>query len=268
MVGTGGAVAIAGFYIEGPPGATKQLLVRGIGPALAGFGISGALTQPTVTVFNSGGTAVATNTGWGSNANAAQVATVSSQVGAFALASGSADSALLANLAPGSYTAQLSGVGSSTGVGLVEVYETNAADPTLLTNLSTRAQVGTGANILIGGFAVIGTQPATVLVRGIGPALAGFGVTGYLAAPTLTVYNSSQVPVGTNAGWGNAPNNSAQILSQITATSASVGAFALAANSLDCVLLLTLPPGSYTAEVGGVNNATGIALVEVYQVPP
>jgi sugar lactone lactonase YvrE len=268
MVGTGGAVAIAGFYIEGPPGATKQLLIRGIGPALAGFGITGALTQPTVTVFNSGGTAVATNTGWGSNANAAEVATVSSQVGAFALASGSADSALLANLAPGSYTAQLSGVGSSTGVGLVEVYETNTSDPTLLTNLSTRAQVGTGANILIGGFSVVGTQPATVLVRGIGPALAGFGVTGYLAAPTLTVYNSSQVQVGTNTGWGNAPNNSAQMLSQITATSASVGAFALAANSLDCVLLLTLPPGSYTAEVGGVNNATGIALVEVYQVPP
>jgi hypothetical protein len=268
MVGTGGAVAIAGFYIEGPPGATKQLLIRGVGPALAGFGISGALTQPTVTVFNSAGTSVASNTGWGSNANAAEVATVSSQVGAFALASGSADSALLASLAPGSYTAQLSGAGSSTGVGLVEVYETNTSDPTLLTNLSTRAQVGTGTNILIGGFSVVGTQPATVLVRGIGPALAGFGVTGYLAAPTLTVYNSSQVQVGTNTGWGNAPNNTAQVLSQITATSASVGAFALPANSADCVLLLTLPPGSYTAEVGGVNNATGIALVEVYQVPP
>jgi hypothetical protein len=265
-VGTAGGIAIAGIYVEGTPGATKQLLIRGVGPALGSFGISGFLAQPTISVFNSAGTVVASNTGWGTSANAAEVATVTAQVGAFALPTGSADSALLADLAPGSYSVQLSGVGSSTGVGLVEVYETDTLDPTLLTNLSTRAQVGTGGSILIGGFAVVGTQPATVLVRAIGPALAGFGVTGFLAAPTLTVFNSSQVQVATNTGWGNSPNT--QILSQITNTSASVGAFALGANTPDCVLLLTLAPGQYTAEVSGVNGSTGIALVEVYQVPP
>jgi len=143
-------------------------------------------------------------------------------------------------------------------------------DPTLLVNLSTRAQVGTGGSILIGGFNIVGTQPATVLVRAIGPALAGFGVTGFLSNPTLTVFNSSQVqvPGGTNTGWGNTPNNSTQMLSLIETTSASVGAFALTANSGDCVLLLTLQPGSYTAEVSSANGSTGIALVEVYQVPP
>ena len=267
VVGTGGAIAIAGIYVEGPPGSTKQLLIRGVGPALAPFGVTGFLTQPTISVYNSGNAAVATNTGWGSGPNAAEVATVSSQVGAFALASGSADSALLADLAPGSYTVELSGVGSSTGVGLVEVYETNTSDPTLLTNLSTRAQVGTGGSILIGGFAIAGTQPATVLVRGIGPALGSFGVTGFLAQPVLTVFDSKQNQVGVNTGWYNAPNNS-QTISQIASTSTAVGAFALPAGSADCVLLLTLQPGSYTAEVTGVGNATGIALVEVYQVPP
>jgi sugar lactone lactonase YvrE len=268
LVGTGGAIAIAGIYIEGTPGATKELLIRGVGPTLADFGVSGFLAQPTISVYNSGGTVVASNTGWGTNPNAAEVASVTSQINAFALPSGSADSALLADLAPGSYSVQLSGVGSSTGIGLVEVYETDTSDPTLLTNLSTRAQVGTGGSILIGGFVVNGTQPATVLVRAIGPALAGFSVTGYLAQPVLTVYNASQVMVGTNTGWGNTPNNSTQMLSQIEATSASVGAFALTANSADCVLLLTLQPGNYTAEVTGVGNSSGIALVEVYQVPP
>jgi hypothetical protein len=151
---------------------------------------------------------------------------------------------------------------------LVEVYETDTSDPTLLINLSTRAQVGTGGNILIGGFNIVGTQPATVLVRGIGPALAGFGVTGYLPATTLTVVNSSQVVMGTNTGWENSPNATTAAINQIISTSASVGAFALTAPSNDSVLLLTLQPGSYTAEVSSPNNSTGIALVEVYQVPP
>jgi sugar lactone lactonase YvrE len=266
MVGTGGAVAIAGIYIEGPPGATKQLLIRGVGPALASFGVGGVLSQPTISVFNSGGSMIATNTGWGTGANAADVATVTSQIGTFALPAGSADSALLADLAPGSYSVQLSGANSSTGVGLVEVYETNSSDPTLLTNLSTRGLVGTGGNILIGGFSITGSQAATVLVRAIGPTLASFSISGFLAQPVLTVLNSSQVvvPGGTNTGWTSSPNNVAQIVS----TSAAVGAFALPTGSADSVLLLTLQPGTYTAEVSGVGNSTGIALVEVYQVPP
>jgi hypothetical protein len=270
FVGTGGEITIAGINIQGSPGATKQLLIRGVGPALTSFGVSGVLAQPTISVYNSAGVLVpgATNTGWGTNANAAQVASISAQIGAFALPTGSADSALLADLAPGSYTVELSGVNSTTGVGLVEVYETDTSDPTLLINLSTRAQVGTGGNILIGGFNIVGTQPATVLVRGIGPALAGFGVTGYLPATTLTVVNSSQVVMGTNTGWENSPNATTAAINQIISTSASVGAFALTAPSNDSVLLLTLQPGSYTAEVSSPNNSTGIALVEVYQVPP
>jgi sugar lactone lactonase YvrE len=264
LVGTGGGIAIAGFVIDGAPGQTKQVLIRGVGPELSAFGVGGLLAQPTISVFNAGGTVIATNTGWGTGSNPAEVAAVSAQLGAFALPAGSADCALLADLAPGNYTVQLSGVGSSTGVGLVEVYETDTSDPTLLVNLSTRAQVGTGGNILIGGFNIYGTQPATVLVRGVGPALAGLGVSGSLAQPVLTVIDANQNTVGTNTGWENPPNNPAQIMS----VSASVGAFALAPNSADCALILTLQPGTYTAEVSGANGSTGIALVEVYQVLP
>ena len=262
LVGTGGGIAIAGFVVEGPPGETKQVLIRGIGPTLANFGITGTLASPTISLF-SGTMAVASNTGWGTNSNAAQIAAVTSQVGAFALASGSADSALLANLLPGPYSVELSGVGSTTGVGLLEIYEANTADPELLVNISTRAQVGVGDNILIAGFVVRGTQPAKVLIRGIGPALSAFGVTGYLAQPILTVVDNNGNAVGTNTGWG-ANSNAADI---VTAAS-EVGAFGLTTGSADSALLLTLNPGLYTAEVTGADNSTGVALAEVYQVPP
>lgn len=262
LVGTGGGIAIAGFVIEGPAGATKQVLVRGVGPALSQFGVSGVLAQPSISVF-SGGAVVASNTAWGTGANPAEVASVSDQVGAFALAEGSADSALLASLAPGPYSVQLSGVGSTTGVGLIEVYEVNPSDPALLANISTRAQVGTGGDILIAGFVVRGTQPAAVLVRAVGPTLSTFGVSGFLAQPVLSVLDSTGAVVGTNTGWGTAPSPS-----QLSSVAQAVGAFALNTGSADSALLLTLQPGSYSAEVTGVNGTTGIALVEVYQAPP
>jgi len=163
---------------------------------------------------------------------------------------------------PGAYSVELSGVGSTTGVGLVEVYEADRTDPAVLANLSTRAEVGTGANILLAGFVVLGAQPATVLVRGVGPALAGFGVSGILAKPVLTVADSGGVTVATNTGWGTNAN-----AAQIAAVSSQVGAFALPSGSADSALLLTLAPGTYSAEVAGAGGTTGIALVEVYQVP-
>jgi hypothetical protein len=263
LVGTGGGITIAGFVIQGPPGEAKQVLIRGVGPTLGSFGVTGALAAPTLTLVNSAGTTIESDTAWGSGSNASQIAALSSQVGAFALPSGSADSALLASLEPGTYTAQLSGVGGTTGIGLVEVYEANTSDPELLANISTRAQVGTGSGILIAGFVVQGSQPAKVLIRGVGPALAAFGVPGVLAKPVLTVYNSSGTAVQSNTGWQTAPNPA-----EITSVGAAVGAFALAGGSADSALVLALPPGSYTAEVTGVNGTTGIALVEVYQAPP
>ena len=258
---TGGEIAIAGFVINGPAGQTKQVLIRGVGPTLSEFSVTGVLAQPTITLFNSSNTSIASNTGWGTNTDTAAIVTASAQVGAFALPSGSADSAMLASLAPGQYSVELTGVGSSTGVGLVEVYETDTSDPKQLINISTRGEVGTGGNILIAGFVIGGTEPATVLVRAVGPALANFGVAGFLANPVLTVFNSSDSVVATNTGWGTGTDPS-----QITSVGTSVGAFALAAGSADSALVLTLPPGSYSMQVTGASGTTGIALAEVYQV--
>lgn len=228
---TGGGIAIAGFVINGPPGESKQVLIRGVGPALSQFSVADALAQPTITLFDSTNTAIASNTGWGTNADTADIVAASALVGAFALPAGSADSAMLTSLTPGQYSVELTGVGSSTGIGLVEVYETNTADVAHLINISTRGEVGTGGNILIAGFVVEGTQAATVLVRAVGPTLSSFNVAGFLANPVLTVFDSGDNPIATNTGWGTGTNPS-----QITSVGVSVGAFALTPGSADSAL--------------------------------
>jgi outer membrane protein assembly factor BamB/subtilisin family serine protease len=281
MVGTGGNIAIAGTHVSAPAGATKQLLVRGIGPTLSSFGLSGVLAAPTVAVYDSNGAVIVSNTGWGTAPVAgnstmtgvtfrAATASDMSSVGAFSLASGSADSALVINLPDGNYTVELSGVNNGQGVGLVEVYEMNTSAPTLFTDISTRAQVGTGGNILIAGFVVAGSQPATVLVRGIGPALSGYGVSGVLAQPTIGVYDSTSVLIVSNTGWGSAPVAGTSTVSGVSyrqATAADMskaGAFALTSGSADSAMVLTLPAGAYSVEISGVGSTTGVALAEVY----
>jgi hypothetical protein len=181
-------------------------------------------------------------------------------VGAFPLASGSADSALLLNLAPGAYTMQISGVAQSTGVALGEVYEVGSSGASAL-NLSTRGFVGAGA-ALINGLAVTGTAPQQVLVRGDGPALAGFSVANPLAKPVLQLFDSAGNLIATNSGWSTNAN-----AVQIASTAANVGAFALAPGSADSALLVTLQPGNYTVMITGAAGATGIALAETYAVP-
>jgi hypothetical protein len=260
-VGTGANILIPGFVISGS--GTETLLIRADGPALTGFGVAGALAQPSLSVFNSAGTVVASNTGWGTNANAdpAQIAGAAADVGAFALASGSADCALIARLPAGAYTVQVSGVGNSTGVALAEVYELSSGG-TRLANISTRALVGTGANIIIPGFVIAGTGSEQLLARGDGPALTAFGVSGALAQPSLSVFDSTGSVIATNAGWGTGSNPAG-----ITSAGASVGAFALASGSADSALVVNVSAGAYTMQLSGVNNSTGVALAEVYEVP-
>jgi hypothetical protein len=269
-VGTGGGIEIAGFVVSGPPGSSEQLLIRGVGPSLSQFAVTGSLFQPVLTLFDSSGSQIATNTAWTTNSNSAQVASAATSVGAFALGPtvaataeqpASADSALLLNLPPGNYTAQVTGVGGTTGVALAEIYQVGASSAQL-TNISTRAMVGFGVTVEIAGLVVQGAQPARVLIRAVGPTLAQFSVTGFLAQPTLTVVDAGGNTVATNTGWSTNANAAA-----IASEAASVGAFALAAGSADSALLLTLPPGPYTAIVSGVGGTSGIALVEAYQAP-
>ena len=262
QVGTGGNILIAGFVIGGTgTSGTEPLLIRGSGPALSSLGVSGALPDPELQLF-SGTTSMDTNNGW---AGSAQIASTAAAVGAFTWSSATShDSALLVSPAAGAYTAQISGAASDTGVSLVEVYDATAAGsytPTSprLVNISARVQVGTGGNILIAGFVIGGSTARTILVRASGPALVPFGVSGTLPDPRLQLYSGATL-LASNSGWGGD--------AQVSSTASSVGAFGWAnATSADSALLLTLPPGAYTAQVAGASGDTGVALVELYEVP-
>jgi hypothetical protein len=259
QVGSGGDVLIPGFVVSGGP---VRLLVRGIGPSLAGFGVSGALVDPQLTLYNGTNQPVATSDDWGLASNAAQIASLGAQVAAFPLANDAKDAALLVTLQPGAYTAVVSGKNSATGVGLVELYETDGgAGGGRLANMSVRAQVGTGANVLIPGIVVGASGTRTLLIRAIGPALTGFGVSGVLADPQITLFNSGSVSVETNDNW------SSSNATQIAAAATQVAAFPLPNGSRDAALLVTLGTGSYTAQISGVGGTAGVALVEVYEVP-
>jgi hypothetical protein len=156
----------------------------------------------------------------------------------------------------GSRTVQLTGTGA--GIVLVELYDTGTGNSPRLINVSARNQVGTGDNILIFGFVISGTESKRVLIRGVGPTLATFGVPGTLADPRFEVFRSGgTVAVATNDNWDAA----------LTSTFTAVGAFQLTAGSRDAALVTTLEPGAYTVQVSGVNNGTGEALVEIYEVP-
>jgi sugar lactone lactonase YvrE len=264
-VGTGGNILIVGFVSGGSgTSGTQPVLVRATGPALTAFGVTGVLPDPALTIFK-GPSSMAANTGWGTNA--AQITAEDATLGAFALTdTSSKDSALyIPNLAPTGYTAQVAGASGDTGVALAEVYDAtppagySTTAPRLI-NLSARVQVGTGGSILIAGFVIGGTGSETVLVRASGPALVPFGVSGTLPDPKLELFNQAGTAIASNNGWGGS--------SQISGASASVGAFAWAsASSNDSAILITLPPGAYTAHVSGASGDTGVALVEVYEVP-
>ena len=262
QVGTGASQLIAGYVVGGlNTSGEEPLLLRASGPALATFGVAGVLPDPQLQLDNSGGV-LATNNGWGGNA---EVAATAAQVGAFAWTNASShDSALLESLPGGSYTAQISGASGDTGVALAEVYDATPAGSYTpasprLANVSARTQVGTGANVLIVGFVIGGSTSKTVLVRASGPALIPFGVSGVLPDPQLQL-NGPAGALGSNDAWGGN--------AQVAAAAATVGAFAWPnPSSNDSALLLTLPPGAYTAVASGASGDTGVALVEVYEVP-
>ena len=252
--GTGDQTLIAGFQVSGNG---KSLLIRGVGPTLANYSVPGFLVDPLLSLFNGNPTLINSNDNWSDAANASQVAATAAQLQDFALPAGSKDAALLATLNDGLYTAQVSGVGNTTGIALVEVYDANATAASRLTGVSARTQVGTGANILIAGFGITGTAPMKVLLRGVGPTLASFAVTGVLTDPQIAVFTSGGVQIASNDNWSDNAN-----AAQISANSG----FPLPVGSKDAALLLTLNPGTYTVQVSGVGNATGVALVEVYEV--
>lgn len=263
QVGTDANALFAGFVIA--PGSPRTILVRGIGPTLgtAPFNVPGTLADPVLTILgpDSATRVAASNDNW----NAADAPTFTA-AGAFGLATGSRDAAVIGQFSPGSYTVQLTGGGSPNGIALIELYDLDRADVSTtsrLINTAVRAQVGTGANILIPGLVVSDGAPRTVLIRAVGPGIAAapFNLGGALAEPVISLFAGAQ-SVATNAAWNSALNATA-----IRDAARTVGAFPLAEGSRDSALLLALPTGAYTIQVSGANGTSGIALVEVYEVP-
>ncbi len=271
-VGTGANVLIAGFAVGGAgTSGSEPVLVRASGPAIAAapFNVPGTLADPELQIDMLTGTTsapVASNTGWGGSA---AISSAAAAVGAFHWADPeSKDSAVLASLPAGPYTAEISGADGDGGVALAEVYDatpsgTYTASSPRLVNLSARVEVGTGSNVLIAGLVIGGSAARTVLVRASGPAIAAapFDVPGTLSDPALTLSDlGTGAVVASNTGWGGETD--------ISGAASSVGAFLWSnPSSPDSAILVTLPPGNYTATVSGAANDTGVALVEVYEVP-
>lgn len=266
----GAKVMIAGFVLAGSE--SKEVLLRAVGPTLADFGVEGSLADPVldlVQLTTGGEQKIARNEAWESGQDPAVIAKTSTRVGAFQLASGTLDAVVHVNLAPGAYTASVAGRNGQTGVSLVEVYDADDTATGLplgqVVNISTRGEVGLDAQVLIAGFVVTGDAPKQVLIRGVGPGLAAFGVPGTLVDPQITLFKkmpgSTDEEVGRNDDWGEAPD----VMALTQATSAA-GAFGLDEGSWDAALLVWLEPGVYTAQVSGAESGTGVALVEVYPV--
>jgi hypothetical protein len=285
FAGTQPQILIAGFVINGT--GTKNVLIRGVGPLLSQFDVSGPLANPQLQLFDGTDAIIATDIGWG-NASVPGPSTVPATIQpattalfdelyAYPLPAGSADCAMLAGLPPAAYTAQVSGAGNTTGVALAELFDADTGTPTArVINISARAFTSSGSQILIAGFVIDGPSSGstsdTVLIRAVGPTLSQQGVSGPLAATELDLYDSTGANIASNIGWGNAPTIGPSTVAAGVEQASSdvfgqVYAFALPTGSADSAMVVTLPPGAYTAQVKGVNGASGVALVEVYSVP-
>ena len=242
---TGDQVLIGGFIITGTD--PKMVILRAIGPSLTDFGVAGALADPVLELRALDGSVIATNDDWTSNRTAIEATGLQPNK--------DLESAIVATLDPGAYTAIVSGTNGTTGVGLVEAYDLDVAAASELANISTRGFVATESNVMIGGFILGGESGSSdVLIRAIGPTLADFGVAGALEDPTLELRDVQGTLVGSNDNW-------------MDSQKAEIEAIGLAPQAdLESAILETLNPGAYTAIVAGADGGTGVGLVEVYRL--
>jgi hypothetical protein len=252
-VQTGGNVGIGGFIITGI--APMNVLIRAIGPSLTQFGIPDVLADPVMELHGSGGFVTITNDNW--RDDPAQAALI---IATGISPTNDLESAIYATLDPGAYTALVRGKNNTSGVGLVEVYDLNQGVDSKLGNLSTRAFVDTGNNIVIAGFILSGNSGNDrIVVRGIGPDLVNVGVPNPLADPTLELRDGNGALLAYNNDWqdncNSGPPGPPCIPSGLAPT-----------DRLDAVLDVTLPPGPYTALLAGLNNGIGVGIVEVYDL--
>ena len=260
-VGTGDRVLIPSFVLRG---GSKTVLVRALGPALAAppFGLTNALARPQIQLYR-GDEVVASNEGWGSSPALDELQATMRRLGAYPLSPDRADAALLTTLDAGLYSIVTRGREDSVGVAVVEVYDADeTSGPGRLINMGVRAETGGGERVAIAGFVTRGPGTRRVLVRAAGPALEPHGVADALDAPELVVFNEAGKEIARNRGWSTS-DQLADVRDAINVT----GAFPFPEDSADCALLLDLNPGVYSAHAQSVTGATGVVLLEVYEVP-
>jgi hypothetical protein len=238
-------VSIAGFIITG--NAPKKIIVRGIGPSLTG--LNPVLADPVLELHGPNGSLIISNDNWKDTQQAdIQNSTLAP--------TSDLESAIIAALPPANYTAVLRGKSGTMGIGLIELYDLDAASDSKLANISTRGFVQTGNDVMIGGFVFgYGAASERVIIRAIGPSLAG--ISNVLADPTLALYDSDGTLLMSNDNWKDNINQAAEI------TAAGIAP----QNDFEAAIVTIMPPGAYTAVVAGKNGGTGVAVVEVYHLP-
>ena len=257
-VGTGDNVLIEGFIVQGPGGSSKKIIVRAIGPSLIPFGITDALPNPTLEIHDSTGAAIASNNDWKvTQVGGIITADQSAEISASGVApSNDLESAIIAVLAPGSYTAVVRGVNNTTGTGVVDAYDLSGPTAAQLANIATRGLVQPGDKLMIAGF-IIQTAPVQAVVRAIGPSLTAFGIPNALSDTTLQLRDQNGAIVVENDNWKVRTDGSSQE-AELEATGLQP------TNDLEAAFLTTLQPGQYTAQVRGKPEQTGTGVVQVY----
>jgi hypothetical protein len=246
-------VLIEGFIVQGPVGSTKKIMVRAIGPSLAPFGIPDALANPTLEIRATGNVLIASNNDW----RETQVEGIitgdqSAEIEGSGLAPGSDfESAIIAELPPGSYTAIVRGAGNTTGTGVVDAYDMSPASPAILANIATRGLIQPGDKLMIAGF-IIQQGDVRAVVRAIGPSLSAFGITNALPDTTLQLRDQNGAIVRENDDW---QSDQKQELED-TGLQPS--------DSREAAVVTTIQPGQYTVQVRGKPETTGLGVVQVY----
>jgi hypothetical protein len=250
FTGTNDNVLIGGFISSGS--SAKTLILRALGPSLAAFNVVNPLSDPILGLFDANGNQIAFDDNW--QTNSAQAAQIQSH---HLAPSDPRESALFETLSPGSYTAIVRGKNNSTGTSLVDVYDLDSQPAaTEFTNISTRGNVSSGDNVLIGGFIVGANLSADIIVRGIGPSLASASVPDPLLDPMLTLHDSNGDLIASNDNW-----------QQDSAQAAEIQQAGLApGNALESAIAITLAPGAYTAILSGANSTIGNGLVQIYKI--
>jgi hypothetical protein len=244
FVQTGDNVVIGGFIITGS--GQKRVIVRAIGPSLVNHGITNPLQNPTLELHDHTGAVIASNDDWMNAPNKQEI------INSGLAPTNNLESAILTSLSPGNYTAIVRGVNNGTGIALVEGYDLDPTAGSKLGNISTRALVQTGDNVMIGGLIITGSGQKNVIVRAIGPSLAQHGIINPLLDPTLELHNGNGTVIAFNDNWRDTQQT------EIEATGLAPS------DDRESAIVRTLAPGNYTAIVRGKNNTIGVALVEVY----